>query len=86
MVYVDDMRAVFKGMIMCHMVADNIDELHEMAVILGVRDYFQDGRHPHYDISLSKRKLAIKLGATECSRRDSVKISINSRKEWKYRE
>ena len=35
-VYVDDMRAAFRGHIMCHMIADTEDELHEMAARIGI--------------------------------------------------
>ena len=65
MVYVDDMRAQYGRMVMCHMVADTLDELHAMADKIGVsRRWFQNkSGHPHYDIALSKRKLAIQFGA-----------------------
>lgn len=73
-VYVDDMRAQYGRMIMCHMVADTLDELHTMADKIGVsRRWFQDNpNHPHYDIALSKRKLAIKFGAKELTSRQMV--------------
>lgn len=66
-VYVDDPMWVFRGMIMCHMEADTIEELHEMADKLELRrEWFQDHpRHPHYDLSKSKRAQALKLGAVE---------------------
>ena len=65
-VYVDDQKNRFGRMVMCHMFASTLGELHEMAYKIGVnRKYFQPsgGDHPHYDICLSKRKLAIELGA-----------------------
>ena len=68
-VYVDDMRAQFGRMVMCHMMADTIGELHQMADRIGVaRQWFQGPpkhRHPHYDIALSKRSLAVSAGAEE---------------------
>lgn len=61
MIYVDDMQARFGRMKMCHMVADSADELHAMADRIGVaRRWFQGD---HYDISLSKRALALAAGA-----------------------
>lgn len=61
-------------MIMCHMVADSIDELHEMADIIGVnRKWFQSHtKYPHYDICLSKKKIALEHGAIECSKKELV--------------
>lgn len=51
---------------MCHMLADNIDELHAMADRIGVsRKWFQKNNVPHYDICMSKRKLAVKYGAID---------------------
>jgi hypothetical protein len=71
-VYVDKMRHAFGRMIFCHMVADSVEELHAMADIIGLkRNWFQDkGSMPHYDICLSKRKRAIKAGATVINRHD----------------
>jgi len=73
-VYVDDMYKLplgkFRGMKMSHMIADTEDELHAMARRIGVaRRWFQDPKtmpkvsHPHYDICMSKRELAIRFGA-----------------------
>ena len=66
-VYVDDMRAKFGRMVMCHMIADTDEELHAMADKIGVARRW----HPatlsgsHYDIALSKRALAVEAGAAE---------------------
>jgi len=62
-VYVDDMRAKFRRMVMCHMIADTEPELHEMAAKIGVARRWHQG--DHYDICLSKRALAVKNGAKE---------------------
>ena len=67
-VYVDDMRAQFGRMIMCHMVADSSDELHKMATRIGVARrwcQYPDTWKEHYDICLSKRRLAVAAGALE---------------------
>lgn len=62
-VYVDDMRAKFGRMVMCHMIADTDTELHAMADTIGLaRKWFQGD---HYDISLSLRAKAIAAGAQE---------------------
>jgi uncharacterized protein DUF4031 len=70
-VYVDDMRANYGRMIMCHMIADTDEELHAMADKIGVaRKWHQKPgtEHSHYDICMSKRASALKLGAEECDR------------------
>ena len=67
-VYVDDMRAPFGRMIMCHMIADDDAELRAMADRIGVqRRWHQYPGTPrsHFDICLSKRALAVAAGAVE---------------------
>jgi len=71
MVYVDEMKAAFRGMIMCHMVSETDEELHAMADRLGLkRSWHQKAGtvHSHYDIAQSKRKLAVHYGAIEITR------------------
>jgi hypothetical protein len=54
---------------MCHMIANDTAELHAMADRIGVaRRWFQGD---HYDIALSKRRLAVAAGATEISWREA---------------
>lgn len=75
-VYVDDMEASYRGMIMCHMWADSHEELVRMADVIGVRrKWIQDGGtyREHFDICLSKRKLALKAGAKEATLHDLAK-------------
>lgn len=74
-VFVDTMKAKYRNMIMCHMVADTDEELHAMADLIGVnRKWHQKAgtEHSHYDICLKKKALAIAEGAKEISRRDLV--------------
>ncbi len=79
-VYVDDMKAAFGNMIMCHMWADSDAELLAMADRIGVQRKWIQG-HPtlsfgkhrnaswvHFDIALSKRALAVRAGAIETDR------------------
>lgn len=72
-VYVDHGRLDFGRMKMSHMIADSLEELHAMADQLGLRrEWFQAPgpkvSFPHYDVSQTKRELAVRLGAIECER------------------
>lgn len=73
-VYVDKPFAQYRRMIMCHMAADTIEELHAMADSIGIdRKHYQGPpvtKWPHYDICKSKRDLAVKLGAIEVTMRE----------------
>lgn len=71
-VYVDDMKAGFGRMVMCHMVADTTEELRAMAATIGVAQKWI--QHPgtyreHFDICLSKRRAAVQAGAVEITQR-----------------
>ena len=67
---------------MCHMVADSLGELHGMTQELGLRRWFQDqGRYPHYDISKSKKKLALTLGAIEVTEQQIIQVLKEQEKE-----
>lgn len=83
MVYVDDMRAPYGRMIMCHMIADSEDELHVMAERIGVARKWYQG--DHYDICMAKRALAVTYGAKEVSRRELGTIVIAKRRAAKAR-
>lgn len=65
-VYVDRPKHRLGRMVMCHLLADNVDELHAMADKLCLRRaWHQTCPVPHYDICKAKRQAAIRLGATE---------------------
>lgn len=50
----------------CHLIADSNEELHAFAARIGLRrSWFQTTRDPHYDLTVSKRALAVELGAIE---------------------
>lgn len=68
-VYVDDIR-VYPGAAKpfhagsCHMTADTLKELHDMASRIGLkRAWFQDGKMPHYDLTPARRVTALIAGA-----------------------
>lgn len=82
-VYVDDSKIRFGRMWMCHMIADTTAELVAMAERIGVaREWIQKPGTPreHFDICLSKRKLAIDAGATEISQRE-LALKLRARRE-----
>ncbi len=81
-VYVDDMKAAFGRMKMCHMIADSTEELLQMADKIGVqRKWLQHAgsTREHFDIAMSKRKLAVEAGAVEITRRELGLMVLNRR-------
>lgn len=82
-VYVDDMKARFGRLVMCHMLADTDDELHAMADRIGVaRRWWQSPEKTsgsHYDIALSKRELAVAAGAVEITWRQAGCMNLRRR-------
>jgi len=89
-VYVDTARHPFRGYVMCHMIADNLDELHAMADKIGMeRRWFQSppkASHPHYDIPEGKRARALALGAQEVTQRAGLHYAAKLGLEWAQAE
>jgi hypothetical protein len=78
-VYVDDMKAPYRGMVMCHMSADTHEELVAMADRIGVaRRWIQypGTFREHFDICASKRKLAVMNGAEEVTTKELVRRNM----------
>lgn len=80
-VYVDDMRAGFGRMIMCHMIADTEAELHAMADQIGLARKWYQG--DHYDVSLSRRRAAVEAGAREITWRQCGLMATYRRRTGK---
>lgn len=81
-VYVDDMRAPYGRMIMCHMIADTRAELDAMADKIGVaRKWIQKPgtSQEHYDICLSARAKAVEHGAVEITLRELAEKTLARR-------
>lgn len=82
-VYVDDMRAPYGRLILCHMLADTDDELHAMARAIGVaRRWWQSPQTTscsHYDICLAKRAAAVRLRAVEITQRQAAAMNARRR-------
>jgi hypothetical protein len=82
-VYVDDMRAKFGRMVMCHMLADTDEELHAMAAKIGVSSRWWQRpiktSGSHYDIAMTKRALAVKHGAVEVTLRQIAMMNMRRR-------
>ena len=83
-VYVDELfntqslkNANWKYNQACHLKADTEEELHAFAEQLGLkREWFQDHINPaykHYDLTASKRVIAIQRGAIPLTWREMVK-------------
>lgn len=66
-------------MIMSHMAADSLDELHKMAQAIGLaKRHFQDKKgKPHYDICKHNKQKAIELGAIEVDDREIIKLYLS---------
>jgi hypothetical protein len=64
----------------CHLIADSNEELHAFAASIGMlRDWFQKGSMPHYDLTEKKRAAALAAGAIELD----DKTFIGMKKAWR---
>jgi hypothetical protein len=77
-VYVDDAIWNWQGLKWCHLMADDMDELHQFAARLGIhRNSYQGPPRtsaPHYDLTCFERIHALALGAKACSRAEIVTV------------
>lgn len=86
-VYVDDMRMAARvGRLTArwsHLVADSDDELHAFAAQLGLRRswaQYEGTWKSHYDVTESKRRQAIRLGARPIAYGGPESISLVQRR------
>lgn len=77
-VYVDEPIWSWQGLRWCHLMADEVTELHAFAALLGLKRSSYQGpprtRAPHYDITGFERDRALRLGAKRASREEIVAV------------
>lgn len=77
-VYVDAAIWKWAGRKWCHLMADEVEELHGFAARLGVHRLVYQGpprtTAPHYDITSYERARAIRMGAKACTREEIVAV------------
>jgi hypothetical protein len=84
-VYVDEIRKYGYGPKclrdgVCHMTADTEYELHVMARRIGMKpQWFQPGITPHYDLTPSRRALAMQYGALFKPGREQARERLRQR-------
>lgn len=93
-VFVDDMNmrarvangAKTVDAVWCHMTADTSEELLEMAEKIGLNPrwiQYPGTWKEHFDVTASRRRKAVLLGAVEVSWRDRARAA---RQQWKHRD
>jgi hypothetical protein len=84
-VYVDNAIWKWQGRKWCHLLADDIDELHRFARMLGLHRTSYQGppktASPHYDITSMERARAIAFGAVACDRTTIVMVLHRLRRQ-----
>ena len=84
-VYVDEAIWAWQGRKWCHLIADDIDELHRFARTLGLHRSSYQGppktASPHYDLTSFERRRAIAYGAQTCDRTAVVMIVRKLRRQ-----
>jgi hypothetical protein len=84
-VYVDDAIWDWQGRKWCHLLADDIDELHRFARTLGLHRFSYQGPpksgNPHYDLTSFERSRAIAAGAITCDRSAIVSVLHQLRRQ-----
>ncbi|WGG50468.1 DUF4031 domain-containing protein [Rugamonas sp. DEMB1] len=75
--YVDNVAIEWRGNTWCHLVADSLDELHNVARRLGLKkEWFQaNASYPHYDVTSQTRARALELGVLTGNRRQIIQCA-----------
>jgi hypothetical protein len=84
-VYVDEAIWNWQGRKWCHLLADDVDELHRFARAVGLHRISYQGpprtANPHYDITGFERSRALALGAIACDRTAIVTLLHQLRRQ-----
>ena len=84
-VYVDEAIWNWQGRKWCHLLADDIDELHRFAREIGLHRSSYQGppktANPHYDITGFERSRALTRGAIPCDRTTIVMVLRQLRRQ-----
>jgi Protein of unknown function (DUF4031) len=72
-------------MLMCHLLASTVEELHSMAQRIGMgREWLQTSPIPHYDICQAERRVAIEAGAIVIDGRKTVAVMRHLRQTFPH--
>ena len=82
-VYVDNLRDYgWRHGPSCHLIADEVEELIEFAVAMGMREeWFQAKSTPHFDLTAAGRGTAVQNGAIELTQRELIQKLRELRKK-----
>lgn len=84
-VYVDDAIWAWQGRKWCHLLADDVDELHRFAREVGLHRISYQGPpktgNPHYDLTAFERDRALRYGAVMCDRSAIVAVLHQLRRQ-----
>ena len=85
-IYVDFVQIKFKGYKWCHMLADNLQELHDFAALIEVdaRLFHRDASYPHYDVTVQMRETALEYGAIPADRKKIIECAKKLKVELHY--
>jgi hypothetical protein len=83
-VYVDEAIWHWQGRKWCHLLADDVDELHRFANAMGLHRFSYQGppktSKPHYDLTAYERDRALRYGAIECDRAAIIAVLCQARR------
>lgn len=85
MIFIGTRKYKYGRMVLSHMCANTLGELHAMAELLGLKkDWFQNtpGKIPHYDVCQLKKQLALNNGARLVN--DRTLVLMYKKREIQY--